>query len=419
MGHEPGGDVDNTTQDPLTPDFYDYPFDALSSVERDGAFLVLRWADGCEYRAFDRWLRENAVDRGGVHLATREGVMDPAHFAAGLVIGEASIVDGALVVRFDPEGVEASFHPGWLRHVAEGRHLTDTYIPNIVAWRPSDFGGEPPSYDGAEVMDDEATMRFWINDLLRYGLARLRNCPTEEDFLLEFAAKVGAVRDTNFGHIWDVKADVTMAGDDLTNSTANTNLRLPPHTDLPTRETPPGFQFLHCVVNETQGGNSTMADGAAVAAELEANHPEHYEALTTLKWVFFNRGPNIDHRWSGPMIDLGVDGSPLTFRAFHPVRGFPDMDQSDMPRAYAAMAAFSSIAASPEFEMSYPFAAGDIVGFDNRRVLHGRDQFSSGGKRHLRGIYIDQDEVRSFARVANRRHEFAQSTNQPQGDHHA
>jgi gamma-butyrobetaine dioxygenase len=148
-----------------------------------------------------------------------------------------------------------------------------------------------------------------------------------------------------------------------------------------------------------------MADGAAVADYLEQFHPEHYEALTTLQWVFFNRGPNIDHRWSGPMIDLGVAGSPLTFRAFHPVRAFPDMDQQDMPRAYAAMKCFSSVAASAQFQISYPFAPGDIVGFDNRRVLHGRDAYSAGGKRHLRGIYIDQDEVRSFARVANRRHQ--------------
>jgi len=406
-------------QVPLTPDFYDYPVRALESAAIEGDFVALRWPDGREFRAYDRWLRENAVDQGGIHLETRECIMDPARFVDGLCIGEASVVDGSLVVRFDPEGVEASYHPGWLRHVAEGQHLTDHYIPKPVSWRPEDFGGEPPSYEGAEVMNDPATMRQWVNDLLRFGLARLRNCPTDEDFLLEFAHQVGAVRDTNFGHIWDVKADVEMAGDDLTNSTANTTLRLPPHTDLPTRETPPGFQFLHCLVNETEGGNSTMADGAALAAELEANHPEHYEALTTLKWVFFNRGPNIDHRWSGPFIDHGVDGTPLTFRAFHPVRGFPDMDPADVPRAYAALGAFSSLAASPEFQMSYPFAPGDIVGFDNRRVLHGRDEFSSGGRRHLRGIYIDQDEVRSFARVANRRHEFAEQQNQPQGDQHA
>ena len=145
--------------------------------------------------------------------------------------------------------------------------------------------------------------------------------------------------------------------------------------------------------------------GSQHAAQfLAEHHPEHFEALTTLRWVFFNRGPGIDHRWSGPLIDLGVAGSPLTLRAFYPVRGFPDMDPSDMPRAYAAMAVFSDLAASERFQMRYPFEVGDFVGFDNRRILHGRDAYSAGGRRHLRGMYIDHDEIRSSARVANRAH---------------
>ena len=49
-------------------------------------------------------------------------------------------------------------------------------------------------------------MRHWINDLLRYGLARLQNCPTDEDFLLEFAAQVGA----GAGH--ELRADLGREG---------------------------------------------------------------------------------------------------------------------------------------------------------------------------------------------------------------
>lgn len=390
------------TASALTPDFYNYAWNPLESVVLDGSFLRLTWTDGETYDAFDLWLRENAVDAGGVDLATREGIMDPAHHIDGGAADSASITpDGALEVTWKPDAVVATYHPGWLRHVADGNHRPSSFVPDPVVWDATI--GEPPTYDGANVLADADLFREWATDLLRYGIARLRNVPVGEDFLLSLVSKIGPLRDTNFGPIWDVKADVELAGSDLTNSTANTNLRLPPHTDLPTRETPPGFQFLHCIVNEAEGGNSTMADGAAVVAHIAEHDPEHYEALTTLNWVFFNRGPNIDHRWSGPMIDLGVAGSPLTLRAFHPVRAFPDMDQADMPRAYAAMKHFSALAADPQFRLSYPFVPGDIVGFDNRRVLHGRDSFASDGRRHLRGTYIDHDEVRSFVRVATRR----------------
>lgn len=394
----------------LTPDFYEYSWMPVSRVAVQDRFVHIGWSDGVELIAFDLWLRENAVGAGGVDVATREGLIDPAeHDQTGRVSHAEIAVDGSLAVTFAPSGIHATFHPGWLRHVADGQHLATSWLPDPVVWTAADIS-EPPTHDGSAVLDDDEVLRCWVDDLLRFGLARLRNAPDDLDFGRRLAERIGPLRDTNFGVIWDVKADITLAGDDLTNSTANSNLRLGPHTDLPTRETPPGFQFLHCVANTTEGGLSTMADGAAVVDALHHEHPDHYEALTTLNWIFFNRGPNIDHRWSGPLIDRGVPGAPLTIRAFYPVRGFPDMAPADQPRAYAAMQRFSQMAAEDRFQLRYPFAPGDLVGFDNRRILHGRDAYAAGGQRHLRGVYIDHDEIRSFARVANRRHYAATTT---------
>ncbi len=386
-----------------TPDYYDYTWSAIASVTVEDRFAIITWADGVELRAFDLWLRENAVDAGGVDLSTREHLIDPADLNESIRVDKAIVTgDGALEVRFAPDDAVAMYHPGWLRHVADGNFRTESWLPELEPWDAASLP-TPSTYDGSTILDNEEIFHDWLTDLVRYGLVRLENCPLDENFTYDLVSRLGAIRDTNFGPVWDVRADIELAGAADTNSTANTNLRLGPHTDLPTRETPPGFQFLHCVRNEAQGGNSTMADGAAVVAALEAEHPEHYEALTTLNWVFANRGPGIDHRWTGPFIDLGVDGSPLTLRAFYPVRGFPDMAPEDMPRAYAAMRCFSQMADSDRFKISSPFRPGDLVGFDNRRVLHGRDAFESGGHRHLRGTYIDHDEVRSSMRVANRR----------------
>lgn len=387
-----------------TPDFYSYAWAPPAAVEIQGRFLCIRWPDGAELHAFDLWLRDNAIGTG-IDPATREGLIDPADYdPAGTTsaLSAASIdASGAVAVTFGTDAEPHVFHPGWLRHVADDRHRPASWLPTQTVWTAGDLS-EPPTHDGPTVLAEDHAFALWINDLVGVGFARLRDLPNDPDVALLLADRIGAVRDTNFGPIWDVKADVTMAGSADTNSTANTNLRLGPHTDLPTRETPPGFQFLHCYKNEAAGGESTMADGAAVVAALEAEHPEHYEALTTLRWVFFNRGPGIDHRWSGPLIDLGLPGSPLTLRAFYPVRGFPDMAPEDMPRAYDAMRCFSTMAASERFQISYPFQVGDLVAFDNRRLLHGREPFSAGGQRHLRGIYIDHDDVLSATRVANR-----------------
>ena len=232
---------------------------------------------------------------------------------------------------------------------------------------------------------------------VRIGAAHATLPPTSTSSP-KLAARIGPIRDSNFGAVWSVRAKIDP------DSTAYTGLNLGQHTDLPTRETPPGFQFLHCVENSCEGGWSRMTDGLAVAAELAANHPDDYEALTTLRWVFFNRSVDDDHRWSGPIIDHGGPGQPLTLRAFYPVRAFPDMAPADVPRAYVALRRFSEIAHDPRFQVRYPFRVGDLVGFDNRVVLHGRDAFDPvSGARHLRGCYIDHDDVFSRLRVLRRR----------------
>ena len=102
------------------------------------------------------------------------------------------------------------------------------------------------------------------------------------------------------------------------------------------------------------------------------------------------------------MIDHGSKRQPLTLRAFYPVRTAPHMAQADIPRAYDSLRVFATMARDPRFQLVYPFRPGDLVGFDNRRILHGRDAFESAGSRHLRGCYADHDDLYSRLRVLRR-----------------
>lgn len=379
-----------------TPDFYTYPRNAASAASVEGDVVVIRWEDGRTLRAFALWLWENRIG-AAIDDATREGMLDPADLPDGPLIAAASVDDdGNVVVRWIGDASPSTFSAGWLRHVAEGRHRVDALIPAPEPWRATDLGSLP-TMPGPPVLDGEPeALHGWLTLLCRHGVARLDGLPVDEDVVARIGAHVGALRDTNFGVTWPVSVDVDPV------STANTALPLPPHSDLPTRETPPGHQFLHCRVNTCEGGLSTMADGYAVAAHLRDHEPVHHDALTTLRWTFFNRSAEHDHRWSGPIIDLGTDGRPTTLRAFHPVRGFPDMPEADMPRAYAALRRFSQLAASDEFQLRTAFRPGDLVAFDNRRILHGRTPIDSNGTRVLHGCYIDHDEVNSRLRVLTR-----------------
>lgn len=375
------------------PDFAEHEWRSIQSARLNGCVVTVSWADGAELDCFSLWLLEQSH---GIEPLTREGTLEPGALPDPTVLVSAAVGDdGSLQLEWDGF-TPCAVHPGWLHSIATERHVPIASIGALRSWTAADFS-EPPTFDGATVLSDVSVLDAWLGALCTSGLARLRAAPSTDDFLGELAARIGPIRGSNFGGVFTVESIVAP------DSTANTGLALGQHTDLPTRETPPGFQFLHCVENSVPGGSSRMADGLSVVEEIRRVHPDAYDALTTLEWVFANRALDGDHRWIGPIIDLGGPRDPLTLRAFYPVRLAPHMPIVDQPRAYAAMRVFSQVAHDPRFMITSAFEPGDLVGFDNRRVLHGRDAFDPGtGRRRLRGCYIDHDDVYSRLRVLRR-----------------
>ena len=358
---------------------------------------MIRWPDGAELRAYALWLFENRMDDQAIDEQTRENKLDPAHLPLADVLAGATVAaNGDLCVSW--HGYPNSlFHSGWLRHIYEGHHGHTAYLPAVQTWTVATMP-QLPTFDGPAVLADDDALRVWLTTLVELGVARLTGLSNETETVANLGQRIGALRDTNFGTTWSVSVDLTPT------SVANKALPLAAHADLPTRETPPGYQLLHCQVNDCRGGLSHMTDGYAVAQHLHEHEPHHYEVLSRAKWIFFNRSKDHDHRWSGPIIDHGGPNTPVTFRAFHPVRAFPDMCEADLPLAYSAMRRFSQLAGSDEFQLRSVFSSGEVVAFDNRRILHGRGAFSeTTGKRILRGAYVDHDEVYSRLRVLMRR----------------
>ncbi len=383
-----------STPAPLCPDFHDHPWRPLAAATVADGFVQLAWPDGVTFDAYGLWLAENA-DGYGLEPSSRESMLEPVHLpGAGDLLTAEVDADGALVVGWRDDR-RCRVHPGWLRFVADGGLHPLAPLPEPTPWTTADFT-EPPTVDGSRVLDDDAVLEEWLATMVRYGICRLAGTPTEDGFVERLMGAIGPIRDTNFGPVWSVVAKPDP------DSTAYTGLDLGQHTDLPSREVPPGFQFLHCIRNTVAGGWSRMCDGLSVVEAIRTEHPDAYESLTTHEWVFMNRAKDAEHRWIGPIIDHGTPHQPLTLRAFYPVRSAPLCERADIPRAYEAMRLFAQVARDPRFQIRYPFRPGDLVGFDNRRVLHGRDAFQSGGERHLRGCYADHDDIHSRLRVLRR-----------------
>jgi len=67
---------------------------------------------------------------------------------------------------------------------------------------------------------------------------------------------------------------------------------------------------------------------------------------------------------------------------------------------YESYQKFSKILSDPSLVLASRLAPGDLVIFNNRRLLHARNRFySNKGERHLKGTYVLMDEFRSKWRV--------------------
>ena len=217
--------------------------------------------------------------------------------------------------------------------------------------------------------------------------------PNERGAVLEVAGALGFVRATNYGELFDV---LTLAD---ANNLAYSALGLPLHTDNPYRDPCPTVQLLHCLSPADQGGGSLFSDGFRAADVLRDRHPDAFQLLSSMPVRFRFHDANVDLEARRALIEIDGAGNVMAVSVNHRSMEAPEPGP-DATAFYRAYRLFRDLLASPDAVARLDLAAGDLVVFDNRRVLHGRDAFSSASDRHLQGCYIDIDAIRSRARQA-------------------
>jgi gamma-butyrobetaine dioxygenase len=70
---------------------------------------------------------------------------------------------------------------------------------------------------------------------------------------------------------------------------------------------------------------------------------------------------------------------------------------------YAAYRRLAALLRETRYQLKFRLANGELVIFDNQRILHGRTAFSSARHpRHLRGCYLTRDSVYNSAGLLRR-----------------
>lgn len=372
-----------------------------------GGALSLRWADGLRRSFHPRWLRDNCPS--GRHPGNRQKLVSVAELPEGLAVAEATAETDTLRVTWRPDGHVSEFCAHWLRTYGSAVPIEYESAPPLPAYAAA--GRQPlptrATFEYAELREagGGGASWDWISALADNGAVLVRDVPSQTpdgtdgvpdgtDGVRAVAQLIGPLQPNIYGETFDVRWE-----ENATNL-AYTAEELAPHMDLVYYESPPGLQLLHCLEfdGDIEGGETFVLDGLAVCERLRRSDPEAFETLRTVPATFLKdhskRADPVCMSYQRPHI--ATDGSGRVVGLFWapPFEGpLRDVAFETYDRYYSAYRVLhKAIAAAPRWEAK--LAKGEVLVFNNRRMLHGRRAFraASGGTRHLRGCYVCIDE---------------------------
>ncbi len=344
------------------------------------------------------WLRNMSEEVGQIEPTNRQRLFTPIDIPSDLSCTSCAFVDEVLVVDFS-DGHRASYPFGRLA-LALGWVADPEERPDPEPW---DRPFEPFPYvdwsgiGSSETEQDTPSVLAMIEAFSRHGFVILRGTPTEPDTVRHVANRLGYLVPTNFGDIFDVRAEPMPA--DL----AYTAIELVAHTDLPYRRPVPGIQLLHCLSNDSPGGDSTLVDGLAAAETLASVDPEAHAALASTEVIYrYDIG-------SDTVVGRGLTLEYDQFGRFRQVRLNPKLDSpvvrdgQDLDAFYRGRRWLVEWLNDAAHKVTFRLEPGDVMLMDNHRILHGRTAFDTGsGFRHLQGCYIEHDGPDTMYRLAVR-----------------
>jgi alpha-ketoglutarate-dependent taurine dioxygenase len=360
--------------------------------------LTVEWADGTVGEFDSLWLRDNCPDDRSSDNGQR--LVDIVDLPPDPRIRSAGLHDSVVSVQWEDEARHVAFDLNWLALQA-GRSSVPAPGDGVRTWL------EGAALDASRdfawralplLREDVGVRASWLAQLLQAGIAFVTDVPCNDQAVLEVAGLFGCIAETNYGRTFDVRS--VPQPENLAYSDVGLGL----HTDNPYRDPVPGFQALHVLVASPDGGDSLFADGFALAERLRTIAPGAFRCLTQQPVPFRYRSRDAELYAERPLIQLSPGGQVSAVhynsRSIAPLR----LTASEVRPFYAAYRQFAALLREPRYQVRLQLAAGEMVVFDNQRILHGRTAYSSARHaRHLRGCYLTRDSVRSQAAVLHRR----------------
>jgi len=363
---------------------------AISKVSLNGSSLNVKWSDGQVSNFNFMWLRDNcptARDK-----VSRHRMFNLLEVSTNIAPKQFKInAEGKLEIEWNEGNHTSSYDQKWLRKNCYTLNNKKKYISPYKLWDSSLRSNFESIYiEHDKIINSEKGLIKWL-ELLHYsGIAIVKNAPIQKKSAFPVLNRIGSIRETFF------KTPFEVINIPKPNNSAYTAHALRNHMDLPWFETPPGYQFLHCLINSAEGGQSSAVDGFAVADYLRTNEKEIFETLVSIPLKFKDNDytQKLIRIFHAPAITLTKDNDFNDIRFSVATMDTLDCHPDDMERVYTAHHKLGNLLHDDKFVIKFRLNPGDIFSFNNRRVLHGRTAFDpNSGHRHLQGYYIDRDEI--------------------------
>ena len=366
----------------------------IADVTRGERGFTITWNDRSVVEFPFIWLRDNDPDE--LHAHTGERVFDLLSVALDIHPESFELDSAALSVCWPRKAEPSVYRVDWLYRHRPGQMRNDPSIVEQSYWDRESMAAIPRR-SASDCVTQSSALKDALQTLKRFGILIIDGMEDSRDASRKFADLIGFERQTNVGVMFEVVSKPEP------NNLAYTSIALPLHTDLPNQELIPGYQFLHSYRNTATGGESVFADGFRICADFEKESPAEFELLksVSIPWRFFD--DNNDIRRHRPIISQRVDGSFDYFVFNTRIANLPDMNSTSLYDFYCAYQKLMIRVRSEQYAIHHALAPGEMVAFDNSRVLHGRAAFDpNSGERRFCGYYLERNEVDSRIRVLSR-----------------
>ncbi|XP_046337682.2 probable gamma-butyrobetaine dioxygenase [Haliotis rufescens] len=369
-----------------------------NTVSNSGMTLDVEWSDGSKSRFHGAWLRHNCHCQDCKQLDSGQKTMDVVSIPPDVSVASANISGAAVELEWSCGHVGRVplqyLHSNCYSQEARHRRAAQVQLTEECTARSI------PALPYSDVVQSQRHLLKWLTLINQYGVCLLTGVPLEENMVTKVAELIDKPQHTIYGH----KFDVVNTPRPINIAYSNVGLDL--HMDLVYYESPPGLQLLfarrfdQCV----EGGESVFVDAFRVAEDFRQKDPDHFQTLVevpaTFQKVHYDREAPVHMTFQRPHIVLNSNKEIVNVNWAPPFEGPLSVPEADVERYYAAYQSFAKCLQVSSHALIYRLQEGDVVVFNNRRMLHGRHSFSlNGGVRLLEGCYIHIDHFKSKVQV--------------------